>query len=392
MRTYPLASSTWGKEELDAIQSVIDSDMYTMGAKVKQFEKEFAEYFESPYAVMTNSGSSANLIMMSCLQWRHALNTRDIIVPALGWSTSYFPVIQNNIKLNFVDINSNTFNIDPAKIEEAITPNTKAILAINMLGNPCNFTAIKEICVKHQLLLLEDNCESMGAKWKGRYTGTLGFAGTFSFFFSHHIQTMEGGMILTPNEEDAHYMRSLRTHGWCRDLPAEGAELYKRTGDPFYDSFTFVTPGYCVRPLEMSGAVGSEQLKKFPKLLWNREQNKKYFEELFGDVPWARMQTEHERSSWFTFGLVLQGELKGQREMVINHLTAAGVQSRPIGTQNMMRQPVMNRIRNMVVPCDDRNFDGVEDVHENGFMVGNHGNLDCKEGIFRMFTEMKKLV
>ena len=146
--TYPLASSTWGKEELDAIQGVIDSDMYTMGAKVKQFEKEFAEYFESPYAVMTNSGSSANLIMMSLLNWRHAWSGKDIIVPALGWSTSYFPIVQNGMKLNFVDIDPNTFNIDPAKIEEAITPNTKAILAVNMLGNPCNFTAIKEICAK----------------------------------------------------------------------------------------------------------------------------------------------------------------------------------------------------------------------------------------------------
>jgi CDP-6-deoxy-D-xylo-4-hexulose-3-dehydrase len=389
---YPLASSTWGKEELNAIQDVIDSDMYTMGAKVKQFEKEFAEYFGSPYAIMTNSGSSANLIMMSLLNWRHAWSGKDIIVPALGWSTSYFPIVQNGMKLNFVDIDPNTFNIDPAKIEEAITPNTRAILAVNMLGNPCDFTAIKEICAKHQLLLLEDNCESMGSKWQDKYTGTLGFAGTFSFFFSHHIQTMEGGMILTPNEEDAHYMRSLRAHGWCRDLPVEGTELYKRTGDPFYDSFTFVTPGYCVRPLEMSGAVGSEQLKKFPAILGQRLENHQYFEELFGDVPWVRMQTEHEKPSWFTIGLVLQGELKGKREMVINHLTAAGVQSRPIGTLNMMRQPVMNRIRNMMVPCDDRNFDGVEDVHENGFMVGNHGNLDCKEGIFRMFTEMRKLI
>ncbi len=390
--TYPLASSTWGKEELDAIQGVIDSDMYTMGAKVKQFEKEFAEYFESPYAVMTNSGSSANLIMMSLLNWRHAWSGKDIIVPALGWSTSYFPIVQNGMKLNFVDIDPNTFNIDPAKIEEAITPNTKAILAVNMLGNPCNFTAIKEICAKYELILLEDNCESMGAKWNNRYCGTLGLAGTFSFFFSHHIQTMEGGMILTPNEEDAHYMRSLRAHGWCRDLPLDDESLYKRTGDPFYDSFTFVTPGYCVRPLEMSGAVGSEQLKKFPKLLWTREQNKKYFEELFGNQPWARMQTEHERSSWFTFGLVLQGVLKGQREMVINHLTSAGIQSRPIGTQNMMRQPVMNRLGSMCVPNANRNYDGANDLHENGFMVGNHGNLDCKEGIFRMFTEMKKLV
>ena len=180
--TYPLASSTWGKEEVDAIHKVIDSDMYTMGARVKDFENQFAEYFGSKHAIMTNSGSSANLLMFACLNWRHAFDGRDIIVPALGWSTSYFPIVQNQMKLNFVDINPKTMNIDPEWIEDAITENTRAILAINMLGNPCDFTTLKELCKKHQLLLLEDNCESMGASWQNRYCGTLGFAGTFSFF------------------------------------------------------------------------------------------------------------------------------------------------------------------------------------------------------------------
>lgn len=389
--TYPLASSTWGKEEVDAIHKVIDSDMYTMGARVKDFENQFAEYFGSKHAIMTNSGSSANLLMFACLNWRHAFDGRDIIVPALGWSTSYFPIVQNQMKLNFVDINPKTMNIDPEWIEDAITENTRAILAINMLGNPCDFTALKELCKKHQLLLLEDNCESMGASWQNRYCGTLGFAGTFSFFFSHHIQTMEGGMILTDNDEDAHYMRSLRAHGWCRDLPLDDKSLYTRTGDPFFDSFTFVTPGYCVRPLEMSGAIGTEQLKKFPAMMEQRLENARYFQELFGNVDWADIQQEHEKSSWFTFSLVLKNAMQYRRDEVVKNLAEVGVQTRPIGTRNMLRQPVMNRIGKMTVPNSHMEYEGADLVHHNGFMVGNHGHMDCKAGIdllYKTITDM----
>ena len=134
---YPLASSTWGKEEPEAIQRVIDSDMYTMGKRVKQFEEEFAKMFGSEYAVMVNSGSSANLLMLSLLKWKYKFEG-DIIVPAVGWATTYFPVTQNGFKLNFVDIDPYTFNIDVKKVEQAITPDTCAIMPVNLLGNSCD--------------------------------------------------------------------------------------------------------------------------------------------------------------------------------------------------------------------------------------------------------------
>jgi CDP-6-deoxy-D-xylo-4-hexulose-3-dehydrase len=213
---YPLAFSTWGKEEVEAIQKVIDTDMYTMGKHVKQFEQEFADLFNSPNAVMVNSGSSANLLMLSLLKWKYKLKG-DIIVPVVGWATTYFPIAQNDFKINFVDVDPNTWNIDVNKIEQAITPNTCAIMPVNLLGNTCDYDAIIKICEKHNLMLIEDNCESMGSKFNGQYTGTFGLAGSFSFFFSHHIQTMEGGMVLCKNKEDADYLRSMRAHGWVRD-------------------------------------------------------------------------------------------------------------------------------------------------------------------------------
>ena len=375
---YPLAYSTWGKEEVDAIQKVIDTDMYTMGSHVKQFEQEFAELFNSPNAVMVNSGSSANLLMLSLLKWKYKL-TGDIIVPVVGWATTYFPIVQNGFKINFVDVDPNTWNIDVTKIEQAITPNTVAIMPVNLLGNSCDYKAIKEICFKHKLLLIEDNCESMGAKFDDQYTGTFGLAGSFSFFFSHHIQTMEGGMVLCKHKDDADYLRSMRAHGWVRDLP-DNSSLYKKTGNAFNDNFIFATPGYNLRPLEMSGAIGSVQLKKWNDIMKVRLENTKHFLNLFANKSWCRIQNETGESSWFTFGIVLDGELKGRREEIINALTNAGIQNRPLASRNFLKQPVMPNLDHIV----SGTMDAANDIHDNGFFVGN-GSIDIKEGIDKMY-------
>jgi CDP-6-deoxy-D-xylo-4-hexulose-3-dehydrase len=375
---YPLAYSTWGKEEVEAIQKVIDTDMYTMGNHVKQFEQEFAELFNSPNAVMVNSGSSANLLMLSLLKWKYRL-TGDIIVPVVGWATTYFPIVQNGFKINFVDVDPNTWNIDTTKIEQAITPNTVAIMPVNLLGNSCDYKAIKEICFKHKLLLIEDNCESMGAKFDDQYTGTFGLAGSFSFFFSHHIQTMEGGMILCKHKDDADYLRSMRAHGWVRDLP-DNSSLYKKTGNAFNDNFIFATPGYNLRPLEMSGAIGSVQLKKWNDIMKVRLENTKHFLNLFANKSWCRIQNEIGESSWFTFGMVLDGELKGRREEIIDALTNAGIQNRPLASRNFLKQPVMPNLDHIV----SGTMDAANDIHDNGFFVGN-GSIDIKEGIDKMY-------
>ena len=380
---YPLASSTWGQEEINAINEVIASDMYTMGSRVKQFEQEYAQHFGHGHAVMCNSGSSANLLMLSLLKLKYKL-TGDIIVPAVGWSTSYFPVNQNGFKLNFVDVDSSTFNIDVTKIESAITPNTCAILAINLLGNPCDFDTIYKIADKHNLFVIEDNCESMGAKYNGKYTGSHGIIGTQSFFFSHHLQTMEGGMLTVDNQEDADWLRSLRAHGWCRDL-SENNSLYQKTGG-WKDNFTFVTPGYTVRPLEMSGAVGSVQLKKWNSVMSARIKNKEYFFEKFGDEKYFKLQKTLGDSSWFSFGCICTGSLKGRRDELVQAFTQAGIQSRPLASGNWLRQPVMN----MLDYIDNKNYTGADEIEDEGFFVGN-GMQDIKSGIDAMYDVVEKI-
>ena len=382
---YPLAYSTWGNEELEAIQRVCDSDMYTMGRHVKQFESEFADLFGSENAVMVNSGSSANLLMLSLLKWKYKL-TGDIICPVVGWATTYFPMAQNGFKINFVDVDKDTWNIDVNKIEAAITPNTCAIMPVNLLGNSCDYDRIIEICRKHNLMLIEDNCESMGAKYGDKYTGSIGLAGSFSFFFSHHIQTMEGGMVLTDSKDDADYMRSMRAHGWVRDLP-DNSPLYQKTGDAFNDNFIFATPGYNIRPLEMSGAIGTEQLKKWDKIMDVRLKNKEHFLKLFADKPWVRIQKEIGTSSWFTFGMVLDGELKGKRQEVIDALSKAGIQNRPLASRNFLKQPVMRDLDYI----DNKDYAAADDIHDNGFFVGN-GSVLISEPIDRLYEIISSFV
>lgn len=367
---YPLASDTWDHREIEAIQSVIETGRYTMGPKVKQFENEFAKTFGVNHAVMVNSGSSANLLMIASLvlDERYDLNPGDeVIVPAVSWSTTYFPLAQYGLKAVFVDIDKDTLNIDPSKIIPAITSKTKAILAVNLLGNSCDYDALLDIANEFNLILLEDNCESLGAKYNSQMLGTLGTMGTFSFFFSHHMQTMEGGMIVTNDDQTAQYLRSLRAHGWIRDLPDKNY-IWDKTGDPFEDSFKFVLPGYCVRPLEMSGAVGSVQLDKMLDMIAKRRANAKIFYQAFADIPDVITQMEVGESSWFGFSIVLRGKLlQLTRKALLNELSKAGVETRPIVAGNFTKNPVINYI-----PHEIRGtLDNADYIDQHGFFIGN---------------------
>ena len=219
---YSLASDSWGEEEISAINDVVKSNKFTMGPKVKKFEEEFANYHKADYAIMVNSGSSANLLMIASLFYSNDYDLKkgdEVIVPAVSWSTTYYPVNQYGLKLVFVDIDRNTLNIDPKEVIKAINQKTKLIFAVNLLGNPSDLEDLKSICKKNEIILIEDNCESLGAKYHDRYTGTCGLMGSFSFFFSHHMQTMEGGMVLTNDKNLYELCLSLRAHGWIRDLP-----------------------------------------------------------------------------------------------------------------------------------------------------------------------------
>ena len=374
MINYGLSSDTWDHNEVNAIQRVIESNRYTMGKEVKQFEKDFAEFMGAKHAVMTNSGSSANLITIATLALHPKFKkteTPNIIVPAVSWSTTYFPVHQYGFTLKFVDVDLDTFNISVGDVIDAIDENTTAVFAVNLLGSAAELENLKEVCDNAGIVLLEDNCESLGATlYDDRQCGTIGTMGTFSFFFSHHLQTMEGGMVLTDDDDLVDYLRSLRAHGWVRDMEFD---TFETTGDPFKDSFNFVLPGYCVRPLEFSGAVGQEQLKKWPEMLKVRRANAEVAKEVF-NTDKVQLQFEWGRSSWFGFGMTLRGSLEGRRDEVIAKLSEQGVETRPIVAGNFQKNPVIERMN--CITCDAKAADYID---ANGFFIGNDSiNLEDK--------------
>lgn len=370
MKKYTLASSTWDEKELQAIQEVIKNDMFTMGKKVTEFEKDFAKFVGSKYAVMTSSGSTANLIATAALFYTKNPKLKrgdEVIVPAVSWSTTYYPLYQYGLKLKFVDIDLETLNYDLEALSSAISDKTKMIMVVNLLGNPNDFDAINDLIKGKDIILLEDNCESMGAEYKGNQAGTFGIMGTFSTFFSHHMATMEGGFVVTNNEELYHILLCLRAHGWTRNLPKENL-VANKSDDWFSESFRFVLPGYNVRPVEMSGAIGIEQLKKLPMFLKYRRENAKLFCKYFQNHPEFIIQKEIGSSSWFGFSLVIRPNSKLQRKDIIKKLEENNIEYRPIATGDFTQNEVMKYFNYEI----HGNLKNAQIIHKNGFFVGNH--------------------
>ncbi|SMH41698.1 DegT/DnrJ/EryC1/StrS family aminotransferase [Azospirillum agricola] len=367
---YELAASTWGPEEIAAIERVVASGRFTMGEQVAAFEREFAEYFGVRHGIMVNSGSSANLVAVAALAHRKERPLQrgdEVIVPAISWATTYHPLQQYGLKLRFVDVELDTLNIDVSKLEQALTPRTRAIVPVSILGNPAALDVIRAFADAHGLCVLEDNCESMDAELNGRKAGTFGDLNTFSFFFSHHISTMEGGMVLTDDLELAHLCRALRAHGWTRDLPHD-TPLYQRGASDHFEAYRFILPGYNVRPLEMEGVIGREQLKKLPALTAARRRNMALFHELFAGDDRFVIQRENGVSSCFSFTIILNPDRNPDREKVFAALKEADIGFRIITGGCFLRHDVLKYY----------DYDTVGEIrnahtaHDLGFFVGNH--------------------
>ena len=384
----PLACSTWGEEELKALQDVIDSGRFTMGPKVAEFEKIFADYHDSKYCVMVNSGSSANFLMIAALFFtkrRKNLNRGDeVIVPAVSWSTTYSPLHYHGLKVRFVDVDLNTLNINIELIEAAITKNTKAIFAVNLLGNPADYKRLIEICKKHDLILIEDNCESLGAEYLNKRSGSFGLVSSCSAFFSHHISTMEGGLILTDDEEIYHILLSIRAHGWTRDLPAKNL-ICEKNDNAFFESFRFVFPGYNVRPLEMSGAIGIAQMKKLDSLIEKRRDNYYRFRDRMEQFDFIRLQLETGSSSWFGFSMIVDESAGYSRNNLVSCFSLRNIECRPIVCGNILENEMISYFDYSV----SGDLQASNTIHNRGLFIGNH-HIDIRDGLDNLTEVLKK--
>ena len=270
------------------------------------------------------------------------------------------------MKLKFVDIDKDTLNLDLTQLESAITEKTKAIFAVNLLGNPIDYKKVESFIEGKDIYLLEDNCESLGATLNGKQAGTFGVMGTYSSFFSHHISTMEGGLIATDDEELYHILRSIRSHGWTRHLPKDN-KVVEKSDNAFHESFRFVLPGYNVRPLDMSGASGKEQLRKLPAIISGRQENAKFFVETFSKIEGISIQQETGNSSWFGFAIICDDGSE-MRDKLVEALTNEGVDCRPVVAGDFTKNEVM-RYFDYELYGEMTNSSLVD---SSGFFIGNH--------------------
>ena len=381
---YDLAADTWGPEEKAAIQNVINSGSITMGPKVAEFEVAFAKYFGRRHAVMVNSGSSGNLVGIASLFYRseNPLKRGDeVIVPAIAWSTTYSPLQQYGLKLRFVDVELDTLNMDVRRLDEALNAKTRMIVGVSILGNPAALDKMRKFAEQHGLIFFEDNCESMDAELDGQKTGSFGDISTFSTFFSHHISTIEGGVITTDDDELNALARSIRTHGWTRDLP-DTLELCERRDD-FHEAYRFILPGYNVRPQEINAAIGLEQLKKLPPMTEVRRRNWLTFSNLFKGDDRFIIQRENGKSSCFSFTLILNPDKLINRNKVLNALAEEGIGYRLITGGCFPRHDVIQYFDyELVGEMTNGNI-----AHDNGFFVGNHP-FDLTSQIERFYAIM----
>lgn len=378
---YELAADTWNDEEKAAIAEVVASGRFTMGPKVAEFERAFAKSIGRKHAVMVNSGSSANLVGTAALFFRkHKPFQRcdEAIVPAIAWSTTYSPLQQYGMKLRFVDVELDTLNMDVSKLEAALTPRTRMVMGVSILGNPAALDVMRAFADKHGLVFFEDNCESLGAELNGKPAGTFGDISTFSTFFSHHISTGEGGVATTDDAELDALMRAVRAHGWTRDVPGN-VGVYEPWGDEFKEAYRFILPGYNVRPQELNAAIGLVQLKKVDAMTVARRKNMALFNELFGNDDRFIIQREHGKSSSFSFTIILNPKRNIDRDRVFAALRGADIGFRMVTGGCYPRHEAIAHYDYDLVGGAMTNADI---VHDYGFFIGNHP-FDLSEQIRR---------
>lgn len=383
---YNLAEDSWGNEEKDLIINHIKKNRkLTYGENVKKFEKNFSNYLGCKYSVMVNSGGSANLLsilVLFFLRKKKLKRLDEVIVPTLSWSTTYSPLVILGLKVKFVDVDLHTLNYNLKQLSKAVSKKTKIIIAVNILGNSNEFDGISKIIKDKNLnpMIIEDNCESLGAVYKNKKTGNFSLISAHSFYFSHHISSIEGGMLSTNSKEIYNLLLSLRSHGWTRDLDDNNSLVKKKSND-FEENFRFILPGLNLRPTEINAIAGIEQLKKINKFILNRRKNYFEFKKYFENDENFIIQKEIGKSSWFGFSLIINNK-RIKRVNLINYLKKNDIETRPIVCGNIMKSEMIKYFN--ISNNSNKNYINSDFINKNGFFIGNsHKNLKSEISYLR---------
>lgn len=387
-----LHESTLTHDEIYAATKSLLSGKITMGSTVKSFEDAYAKKYGFKYAVMVNSGSSANLLAISALCSPHTKNRLkkgdEVIVPSLSWSTTVWPLVQNGLVPVVADVDSKTLNIDPSNLQKLISKKTKAVMIVPVYGNPCDMGQIVKFVKKNKLTLIEDTCESMNAYYGSKPLGSFGRVATFSTYFSHHISTLEGGFCVTNDKKLYETMIIQRSHGWLRDI--KDLKNWKKFIN-FYDRrFVFVDTGYNLRATELQASIGLIQLKKLNKFVNKRVSNAKWLmrnlkDQIGHNVRFQETQT-NGKHSYFGFIIILRENCKLKVPQIRKMLSKNNVESRPIICGDICKQPAFKYIKHRT-----GNNKVARYIMDRAFSVGIHQNLIRKDLIKIQKTLIKIL-
>lgn len=350
---YPLAHVTYDEREIRAVVRTLEGGRTTMGPQVQAFEEAFVRYVGARHAVMVNSGSSADLLCAFSLG--PAIDGDEVLVPAVTWPTQVWACVLAGYRVRLVDVVPASLQMDVTDLVRKITPQTRAIFATHVLGNVGSLHTLRAIAIEHNLTLLEDCCEALGTRLASQHVGTFGKAGAFSFFFSHLLSTMEGGMVVTDDDGLARRCRLWRNHGW------------EPRGD---QPFRFTTWGMNLRPTELQGAFGLVQLNRVPRAMTARTVNTirlnlgipQRYPDLFQQV----VVLPECDPSWHGYPLVLTPQAPFTRDALCTYLNREGIETRPLIAGNLAWQPAFTHERRV----EGGDLPGADYLHERACYLG----------------------
>jgi CDP-6-deoxy-D-xylo-4-hexulose-3-dehydrase len=354
---------------------VLSSPRLSMDTKCKEFENEFACMQGRKFAILFNSGGSANLALLQALKNIGLLKDEDNIgFSALTWSTNTMPIIQLGMKPVAIDCNTSTLNVMSDNLQDRlIQTNLKAFFATNVLGFAGDMNQIQKFCSENNILLIEDNCESLGTELCKNKTGNFGLASTFSFFVAHHMSTIEGGMVCTDDSELAQMLKIVRANGWDRNLSDQEQSFLRQKfniNSEFTAKYSFYDLGYNLRPTEITGFIGLTQLPHIPKTIDARVKNFESLEKVsILNDDFHKLDHKHiDKLSSFAFPVVCNSE--EIREIYLKKFQRAGVEIRPLIAGNIQRQPFYQKYVNKTYDLPGADF-----LHKCGFYFGNYPEL-----------------
>ena len=363
---YPLTNTVLDNDDIKSGVKVLKSKWITMGRETLNFENTFSKKISNRPSIMVNSGSSANLLIFQCLinpKVKKLKKDDEVLIPAICWSTSLWPIIQSGLKVKFVDIDPKTLNLDLDNFEKKITKKTKALMLVHAMGNCADMEKIVRICKKKKIILIEDACEALGSKYKGKQLGTFGDFSSYSFFYSHHITSGEGGMVCSKSKKDADVIRTLRSHGWHRAISNKKS-----------NSWSFINSGFNLRPTDISASIGNSQLKKLKKISLIRQQNFKSIRSaLLDDKRYSNKfdiieENINNKIVWFGIPIILKSTEKNYKNKVTNKLNKFGIDTRPLISGNFAKQPAIKLYKlNIKSNLKYANF-----IDKNSFFIGLH--------------------